>query len=203
MRVRIAIPLLLVSAVLSAHGSARAQQAATTQATGDAQKPPSVPAADSSGEAAIPPAKEADIRKLLEVTGGAQLAKQMMDSMQGNMKPLLTRSLPPGEYRDQLVELFFEKFQSKADTQQLTNQLVPIYDRYLSDEDIKGLVQFYQTPLGQKALGVLPKLSAEAQSVGSKWGQDLGRQSMIEVLAEHPDLAKALQDAQKTAAPHQ
>jgi hypothetical protein len=202
MRVRIAIPSLLVSAVLSSHCPVRAQELAATQATSGAQKPPSAPASNSSGEAAIDPAKEADIRKLLEVTGGAGLAKQIMDSMQGNMKPLLTRSLPPGEYRDQLVELFFEKFQSKADARQLTNQLIPIYDKYLSDGDIKGLIQFYQTPLGQRALGVLPKLSAEAQSAGSKWGQELGRQSMNEVLAEHPELAKALQDAQKTAAPH-
>ena len=202
MRIGITIPVLLVSALSPVHASARARQSAATQATSSPQKSPPVSAANSSGEAQIDPAKEIDIRKLLEVTGGAGLAKQMMDGMEGNMKPLLARSLPPGEYRDQLVELFFEKFKSEADAKQLTNQLIPIYNRYLSDEDIKGLIQFYQTPLGQKAINILPKLSTEAQSAGMRWGQDLGRQAMNQVLAEHPELAKALQEAQKTAAPH-
>jgi hypothetical protein len=35
-----------------------------------------------------------------------------------------------------------------------------------------------------------------------KWGQDLGRESMQEVLSEHPELRKALEDASQSAKPH-
>jgi uncharacterized protein len=151
--------------------------------------------------AKIDPEKEADIRRLMDVTGAKELMKQIMDGMGKSLKPMMVSSLPPGDYRDRLVELFFEKFQSKADTQELIEMAVAGYDRYLSDEEIKGLIAFYQTPLGRKALEVMPKLTVELQSEGVKWGQELGRQSMLEVLAEHPDLAQALAAAGKAARP--
>jgi len=124
-----------------------------------------------------------------------------MGTMEKAMKPLLMDSLPPGEYRKKLVNLFFAKLQAKADGQSLLELAIPLYDKNLSHEEIKGLIQFYQTPLGQKAVSVLPKLTAELQEEGRKWGENIGRQSMIEVMSEHPDLAHAMEDAQKAPRP--
>jgi len=78
---------------------------------------------------------------------------------------------------------------------------IPLYDKYYSPEDLKGLIQFYATPVGQKTLTVLPKLMPELQDEGRKWGEGLGRESMLEVFSEHPELKKALEDAQKNAQP--
>ena len=149
----------------------------------------------------IDPAKEADIRRLLDLMGTKGIAQQVMDAMARNLKPMMVNSLPPGDYRDKLVDLFFQKFRSKADTQQLIEMAIPSYDKYLSDDEIKGLIAFYQTPLGRKALEVLPKLGVELQSQGTNWGQDLGRQCMMEVLSENPDLAQALAAASRGARP--
>src|SRR5579872_5763280 len=115
-----------------------------------------------------------------------------MDSMEGSIKPLLASALPPGEYRDKLIDLFFAKFQSKANPKALLDLAVPLYDKYYSHEEIKGLIQFYQTPLGQKTLSILPKLMAESMNTGQEWGRQLGAQCMEEVLAEHPDLKSAM-----------
>ena len=145
--------------------------------------------------AKIDPVKEADIRHLLEATGTTTVMQQLMDNMQKSLKPVLTNSFPPGEYREKLVDLFFEKFRSKLDTKRLLDLAVVRYDEQFSDDDIKGLISFYETPLGQKAVSALPKLTAELQQDGQALGQQMGRESMIEVLAEHPELAKALQDA--------
>lgn len=150
----------------------------------------------------IDPAKEADIRKLFELTGGKQLAAQVIESMGADLKPMMTKALPVGDYREKLVDLFFVKFQSRLDTQKLVDLAVPIYDKHLSREDIRGLIEFYQTPLGQKTLQAIPAIMSEMQQAGRKWGEDLGRSSMQEVLAEHPDLAKQLEDAAKAAQPH-
>ena len=76
---------------------------------------------------------------------------------------------------------------------------MPLYDKYFSAQEVKDLIRFYESPIGQKTITVLPELMAQLQAEGRKWGEDVGRQSMLEVLAEHPDLAKALQDASKTA----
>jgi uncharacterized protein len=147
----------------------------------------------------IDPAKEADIRRLLDLAGTKALVVQTMDSMSKSIKPLLTNSLPPGEYREKLVDLFFAKFSAKADVEHLLDLAVPVYDKNFSHQEIRSLIEFYQTPLGQKAIATLPKVTAEMQEQGRKWGEDLGRQCMVEVLSEHPELADALNNAQSNA----
>jgi hypothetical protein len=147
----------------------------------------------------IDPAKEADIRRLLDLAGTKALVVQTMDSMSKSIKPLLTNSLPPGEYREKLVDLFFAKFSAKADVEHLLDLAVPVYDKNFSHQEIRSLIEFYQTPLGQKAMATLPKVTAEMQEQGRKWGEDLGRQCMVEVLSEHPELADALNNAQSNA----
>jgi hypothetical protein len=86
------------------------------------------------------------------------------------------------------------KFKSKAHPQQLLDSIVPLYDKHLSNKNIKGLIQFYQTPLGQQTAKVMPKLMSESQEEGSKWGE-----SMLEVPSEHPEWERALEDAKKTS----
>jgi hypothetical protein len=153
----------------------------------------------SAGTTKIEPAKEADIRRLLELTGVKALAAQMMDDMMENVRPILSNSLPPGEYQNKLIDLFVAKFRDKADPQHLIEMAIPIYDKNFSAEEIKGLIQFYQTPLGQKMIRALPMVTGELQREGKRWGEGLGRDSMREVLAEHPDLAQALEAAAKSS----
>jgi uncharacterized protein len=146
-------------------------------------------------------AKEADIRRLLDLTGVKAVALQVMDEMEKNLRPVLNNSFPPGDYRDKLIDLFLARVHAKADTQHFLDLAVPVYDKYYSHEEIKGLIHFYETPLGQKTVSVLPKVVADLQQEGQKWGEGIGRDAMTEVLAENPDLAKALDEAGKSAQP--
>ena len=152
-------------------------------------------------QAAIAADKQADIRRLLALTGAGSVATQAMDEMEKSIRPLMTDSLPPGEYRDKLVELFFQKFHEKRDPSKLMELMVPIYDKYYTADEIKGLINFYQTPLGKKMTTVLPKIVGESQTAGGQWGQELGRQCMREVLEEHPDMQQAIMQAKRSAQP--
>jgi len=196
MKHALAIAAFLALGALSAHTEGRPQARPLGLALAAFPQSSAAPQ-----QAKIDPAKEADIRKLLEVTGAKDLALQTMGNMEKNIRPMLTASLPAGDYREQLIDLFFTKFHSKVQTQQIVDMAVPVYDKYFSDDEIKGLTQFYGTPLGHKTLQVLPSLMGELQSQGSEWGQRLGRESMEEVLTEHPELAKALEAAQKPKQP--
>lgn len=197
---------LAVASLLIA-GSVRAQTQSQHAATANPPAPQqAAPASGSSAAAAssgIDPAKEADIRQLLEVTGAKSLMLQVMSTMEKNLKPALAGSLPPGDYRAKLIDLFFEKFMARASVEmpKLVDAAIPVYDKYLSDEDIKGLIQFYKTPLGKKTLSVLPQITGEMQAQGEKLGERIGREGMMEVLSDNPDLAKAMQDA-RTGASH-
>jgi uncharacterized protein len=193
------IAWILLLGSLPGQTESRSQHPSTSQQTDRQQTAPAP--TPSAGQSKIDPAKEADIRRLLDLTGVKALITQTMERMEKTIKPLVTGSLPPGEYREKLIDLFFVRLHSKLDAQQLLDLAVPIYDKYLSHEEIKGLIQFYETPLGQKAVDVLPKMSSELQEEGRKWGEKIGRQSILEVLSEHPDLAKALEAAAKPAQP--
>lgn len=186
-----------------AHG-----QTQSTQPTASAQPARNQPAAEagpsaSANSSGIDPAKEADIRRLLEVAGTKSLMSGLLNNMEQNMRPMLANSLPAGDYRAKLIDLFLEKFMSRANEEfpKLVEAVIPIYDKYLSDEDIKGLIQYYQTPLGKKTLSVLPMIFAEMQSQGQKLGERIGRESMVQVLSEHPELGKAM-EAARTAPAH-
>jgi uncharacterized protein len=201
MKIRALISWLFLSCMISAQAVAHTDQTSPNQRADAQRTPPSSPGTDAGATSKIDPAKEAAIRQLIDLTGATTVVNQSMDGMQKNLKPMMANIFPPGEYRDKLIDLFFEKFRSKADTQVLINLTVQMYDKYLTEEEIKGLIQFYSTPLGQKTLSVLPKLMVELQGESMKWGEDLGRQSMIEVLSEHPELRKAMEDAQKSVKP--
>ena len=167
----------------------------SSESTADQDSGQSVAAAAAQSRDRIEEAKKADIRQLLEITGAANLATQTMDDMDKTMRPMIAGALPPGEYRDKLVDLFFEKFRSKRTPDHLMEVIIPIYEKYYSDDDIKELIAMYQTPLGRKMLSVLPQIAAESQAAGKAWGEQIGRASMLEVLNEHPDLQAALQNA--------
>jgi uncharacterized protein len=143
----------------------------------------------------IDPAKEADIRQLMDVTGVKDTVTQMMDRMEETLRPMFTRSLPPGAYRERLVQLFFEKLHEKNDPEHILNMVIPVYAQNLSDDDVKGLIQFYKTPLGQKWVGVRSKVEAEVAPAARSWGEQIGRESMKEVIEEHPELAEQLKEA--------
>jgi hypothetical protein len=163
-----------------------------------AAPPPAAAQSTSSAQdsvAAIDPKKEAAIRNMFEVTGMIKIMQETISNMVAQMRPVMMTSLPQGEYREKLVDLFFEKFQSKLDLKKLLELAVPIYAKYYTTEEIGQLTEFYKTPIGKKSLAVTPKTMSEMQAAGGKMGEEIGRQTMMEVLAEHPDLAKALSDA--------
>lgn len=143
----------------------------------------------------IDPTKAADIRALLVASGADGLVPQVLGMSEKSLRPVMTSSLPPGDYREKLIDLFIAKFQTKIDPHQITEMAVPVYDKYLSDQEVKDLTEFYGTPLGKKTLTVLPKMTTELQEQGRKMGEEAGRQSMEEVLAEHPELKQSLMDA--------
>jgi uncharacterized protein len=107
--------------------------------------------------------KQKDIRHLLKVTGSGELGQQVMTQMIGNMK----RTLP------NVPDQFWTDFMKEVHTDELVDLIVPVYDRNLSQDDVKELIRFYESPTGKKFVSVLPKITQESMVVGEKWGRDL------------------------------
>lgn len=108
--------------------------------------------------------KEKDIRKLLVLTGSAKLGKQVIDSMIVNYR----KAMP------QVPGAFWDDFQKEANAEALIELIVPIYDKHFTHEDIKGMITFYETPLGKKMTAAMPQITQESMAEGRKWGMQLG-----------------------------
>ena len=200
MKTRIVLLCALAFCTFTAQAQAQSVPAASQPPkSAESASPGNASANPPPAKSAIDPAKEKDIRRLLEAAGTKDLMLDLINGMETNIKPILQNSLPPGDYRDKLIDAFLTKFRSKLDVNQLLALAVPLYDQNYSDAEIKSLIAFYETPLGQKVVRVTPSMTAEMMEKGQKLGEELGRASMLEVLAEHPEFEKAMEDAEKDA----
>jgi uncharacterized protein DUF2059 len=98
----------------------------------------------------IDPAKEAEIRRLLDVIGGNRMRQQVMESMASVMKTFYEKNLPNDERAQKFNAALFQKMKAHVDSDELTEKMIEIYDRHFSDDDIRGLIQFYESPVGKK-----------------------------------------------------
>jgi hypothetical protein len=110
-------------------------------------------------------AKLDDIRKLLDMNGGAATAKDTIAQMSGSM----ARAMP------QVPKEFWEEFTKELDPKELVELSVPSYDKYLTHDDVKELVKFYETPAGKKLASAQPKIALESMQAGQQWGMALGQ----------------------------
>ena len=118
--------------------------------------------------AKIDPAKEKDIRALLELTGAAKLGAMIIDQMFEPMKKMQANL--PAE--------FWTDLKKEMRPDELIDLVVPIYDRQLTDAEIRDLIKFYQTPTGKKLVHVMPQLTQDSMVVGKQWGAQLGARIM-------------------------
>ena len=156
------------------------------------------------GAAASPqvdPAKATDIYRLIELTGSKDIALNLMAQMVESLKPWLEssweKSYPslPDERSRQLSDIFFERWKQKFMTRaaaEMLEPIIPIYDKYLTHEEIKGLLQFYEAPLGRRLIQVLPRIVQESSAAGSQLGKKLSGgiapELIREMEEEYPEL---------------
>jgi len=55
---------------------------------------------------------------------------------------------------------------------ELYNQLVPLYARHFTADEVKALTAFYRSPAGKKSLEVMPVLMGESSEVAKKLVQE-------------------------------
>jgi uncharacterized protein len=131
--------------------------------------------------------KEASIRQLMDLTGAKSLGAQMMQAGMEQFRASVTESEPNNPRAKQFIDAFVATFQKHFDPDSLTDKIIPIYDKYLSEEDVNGLLQYYKSPLGRRMLKALPEIARESQQTGFSLGQKATQETLEELKAEYPD----------------
>jgi uncharacterized protein len=164
----------------------RAQEKTDTQAASQtAAKSPDT------ARAKLDPAKEADIRQLLDVTGVNGLGEQLMNAGIAQFRANVTESQPDNPRAKQFADAFAARFQKHFDPRSVTETVVPIYDKYLSTEDVRALLEYYKSPFGQRMLKVLPEVARDSQTAGYAMGQKAAEEAMDDLRGEYPEFVPA------------
>jgi uncharacterized protein len=112
----------------------------------------------------IDPAKEADIRSLMELVGARGVVQDAAAKNAAQIRENLVATMPASDRGHEFVDAFVADYQKKFHTEDVTSQLVGIYDKHFTDDEIKGLLQFYGSPLGRKYAVEMPKITSEIQA---------------------------------------
>jgi hypothetical protein len=136
----------------------------------------------------IDPAKEADIRSLLELIGVHDAAEDATNKGIELYREALLSTVPDNERGKSFVSAFIDGYQKKYDPDDLADDLVVIYDRHFTDDEIKGLLQFYGSPLGQKMAVENSKLSAEIQTANKALSLRVAKSVLQDLRKQYPGI---------------
>lgn len=142
--------------------------------------------------------KDARIRELMEVTGAKDLGQQLIEAGMEQFRSSVLDSQPDNPRAKQFVDAFVVRFQKHFDSNTLNERVIPIYDKYLTAEDLQGLLDYYRSTLGQRMLKVLPEVTRESQAAGFALGQKAAQETMDELKTDFPEFAGKEEDKHPT-----
>lgn len=151
----------------------------------------------------IDPAKEADIRELMQVTGVNGLGEQLMNAGIAQFRANVMEAQPDNPRAKQFADAFAARFQKHFDPHRLTETVIPIYDKHLSQEDLKALLEYYKSPFGQRMLKILPEVARDSQLAGYTLGQKAAEEAMDDLKGDYPEFMPSSKDDEKHPGPGQ
>jgi hypothetical protein len=118
--------------------------------------------------------KKADIGRLLKLINALQvgtimanqMSQQLVSSIQSKNPSLPAKAVDI--IRDETQKVVGETISEKGG---LTDLMTGIYHHHLTHEEVRGLISFYQSPLGKKLLEVNPLIGQETFAVAMTLGQ--------------------------------
>lgn len=138
----------------------------------------------------IDPAKAADLRTLLEFTGAKEQLKAVAIDSAAQYREKLRASAPEplnissSTDRQVLIKAAESTFQKNFDQQRALQQITGIFDKHFSEDEIRGLLDFFSSPLGQKFAAESPKIAREISAVQSAAAANAARESLRTLQSE-------------------
>jgi hypothetical protein len=151
-------------------------------------------AQDQTGPAAakpIDPLKDADLRSLMELIGARDQTQDAVANSSEQYREKLLATVPNNDKGQAFVAAFIESYQKKFDVDQMNEQLVAIYDKHYTDDEIKTLLQFYGSPLGQKVAAETPQIAREIQAASRTTGAKAAKDALQALKAQNPEIGQS------------
>lgn len=105
--------------------------------------------------------KRALALKVMEVTGATAQGEQVARSLLSPLRP----------YFPTVPEETWDELRLAFDVDQIVELSIPIYTRNFDEQELKDLVEFYQSPLGRKVIERMPLVMQESMMAFNNWNQ--------------------------------
>jgi hypothetical protein len=124
---------------------------------------------------AMDQAKREDIKTLLQITGALTNAQMRLDATLPQILGLIRKANPniPQPVIDELIRDGLEE--SRKAIPELEEPLIAIYDANFTGDEIKAILAFDRSPLGQKVIKQQPQMMRQSMAVGQVWGKSVGQ----------------------------
>lgn len=137
---------------------------------------------------AIDPQLRADILRLIAATHLQKIMRDYGKQMMEVMRPSIEDSLPDTANRKEILHEVETKMQAALESQAATDQIIMVYAKYLSDDDVKGAVAFYESPAGQRFNSVSTQLEDDLSNTGEQFAMENLNTILKGLCASHPEL---------------
>lgn len=137
------------------------------------------------------PAKEAAVRHLMDITQTDKMGDNIAAAIKNQVRQVMSRALQPDKL-SQFMDAFSQKLSASAPSTEVTDAVVPIYARHFSTEEIQGLIQFYESPLGKKVVSAMPQVTQESETAGIQIDQRAAMTILRGMQDEYPELKQML-----------
>jgi hypothetical protein len=113
------------------------------------------------------PATKEDVQKLFATMHINEQMHDIMEVMSKQSRQMAQETLKkkiPGITQKDLDRLdeMTNRIQKGMDVAGMIDDMIPVYQRHLTKEDVAAMAAFYETPTGQKMLREQPEMTAEA-----------------------------------------
>jgi hypothetical protein len=116
--------------------------------------------------------KTEDIRRLLKVAGIHDQLHIVKNNLLNQYSMGFAGSYPktPDAFWEEYYQLI-----TQEDIDTLVERMIPVYDKNMSHDVIRKLIEMFETPFWEEWKVKMPAISREAGQIGSEWGQALLR----------------------------
>jgi uncharacterized protein len=122
-------------------------------------------------------------RELAVVVRATDQIKLILPSIVQALKPAIVQGRPQVEKDfDAFVPLLLDNMNAR--TSELAELIALVYTRNFTAEEMREMMAFYRTPLGQKALEKMPIVAQESMAAGQAWGRQIGAEVQNRMIEE-------------------
>jgi len=121
--------------------------------------------------------KKENIRKLIKISGNADIILQRSKIPYDNQMTLIIQRLRP-DLSKKIVKKLRQEFSAEIERNVQTpgglmDYIISIYDSHFTDQEIKDWLLFYESPLGKKINSTMPSVMEESTLAYQQWNRNI------------------------------